>query len=78
MIKVCEFKWDHSGHKYVFYEVELLNMYVISGKLAFYGPFGPLCSLERDEHKIKIFLHVNVTFFADSLSHHIFITDRLC
>ena len=31
--------WPHFiGHEYGFYEVELLNMFVTSGKLAFYGP----------------------------------------
>ena len=54
--------WPHFiGHKYGFYEVELLNMYVISGKLAFYGTVP-----KRDEHKIRISLRLlNVTFLVE-------------
>ena len=54
--------WPHFiGHKYGFYEVELLNMYVISEKLAFYGPVP-----KREMNiKSKFLCALNVTFLIE-------------
>ena len=54
--------WPHFiGHKYGFYEVELLNMFVTSGKLPFYGP------VPKREMNIKseFLCALNVTFLVE-------------